>query len=115
MATNQVVWPSASYNADQPAKLITVTEKYEAAHVVVDITAGAPNLTVTLGGYDAFSKKTYSILTSVLNSGTTVLRIDPALTAGANIAKDRVPYQLSVAVTQSGGVAATYSVAAYLL
>src|ERR1035437_3847341 len=105
MARDETIFPSASYSANQ-TKVITIAEKYEAAEVVVDITAGLPNLVVTLGGKDATSGKTYTILTSsILTSGTTALRIGPELTAGTNVAKDYVPYELSVAVTQSGGVA----------
>lgn len=93
---------------------VTVWEKYQAAHIVVDITAGSPKLIVTVKGKDAASGKGYTLLTSAeLTSGTTVLKVGPELTAGTNIAKDYLPYQFYVDVTLSG--TATYSVGASLI
>lgn len=68
------------------------------AIVVIDITAitgtGTPSLTVTLQGKDSVSGKYYTILasTALTGTGTTILRVDPSLTASANlIAADVVP------------------------
>ena len=107
---------SESRTADVDSRVITVWEKYEAAHVVVDITAGSPNLIVTLKGKDPTSGKAYTLLqSSTINSGTTVLKIGPDYTAGTNVAKDYIPYMFYATITQSGGVAATYSVGAVFI
>lgn len=116
MAMHATLLGSESRTADVDSRLITIWEKYEAAHVVVDITAGSPNLIVTLKGKDPTSKKDYTLLTSTyINSGTTVLKVGPAYTAGTNVAKDYVPYMFYATVTQSGGVAATYSIGAVFI
>ncbi len=115
MASYVTVLPSASRSTNQ-SKQVKVYEKYQAAHFVVDITSGSPNLVVVVNGYDAESGKKYALLTSsTINSGTTVLKVGPDYTAGTNVAKDYLPYMLSVDVTQSGGVAATYSIGASLI
>ena len=113
MAMHAALLGSESRTADVDSRIITIWEKYEAAHVVVDITSGTPNLVVTLKGKDPTSNKDYTILTSsTLSSGTTVLKVGPDYTAGTNVAKDYVPYMFYASVAQSGGVAATYSIGA---
>ena len=113
MAMHATLLGSEARTADVDSRIITVWEKYEAAHVVVDITDGSPNLVVTLKGKDPTSKEDYTLLTSAtINSGTTVLKVGPAYTAGTNVAKDYVPYMFYASVAQSGAVAATYSIGA---
>jgi len=116
MAMHATLLDSQSRNADIDSRIITVWEKYEAAHVVVDITAGNPNLVVTLKGKDPTSKEDYTLLqSSTINGGTTVLKIGPVYTAGTNVAKDYIPYMFYASVTQSGAVAATYSIGAVFI
>jgi len=116
MAMHATLLGSESRIADVDSRVITVWEKYKAAHVVVDITAGNPNLVVSLMAKDPTSSKNYSLLqSSTINSGTTVLKVGPDYTAGTNVAKDYVPYMFYASVVQSGGVAATYSVGAVFI
>lgn len=103
---------------DSITKEITIWEKYTTAHIVVDITAGDSVLVVALKGKDLASGKKYLLLTSTLqpNSGTTLMKVGMDYTAAANIAKEHLPYQLSVEVTQSGGTPTlTYSIGASLI
>ena len=118
MAQHVGLLGSAARAAITNSPTITVAEKYEAAHLVVDVTAGSAfNLLVDIKGYDQTSGKTYSLLTSsVINAvGTTVLKVGPQYTAGTNVAKDYMPFSWYVTVTPSGGVGATYSVGASLI
>jgi len=110
------ILPSKARTASTSAE-VTVWDKYVAAHIVVDITAGDSPLIVALKGRDLASNKKYTLLSSTLqsNSGTTVLKLGPDYTAGANVAKDYLPYQLFVDVTLSGGTTATYSIGASLI
>ena len=118
MAQYVGILPSLARTADVTGKDITVAEKYQAAHIVVDVTAGSGfNLIFTVKGKDLASSKDYTILASPIINGvsTTVMRIGPELTAGTNIAKDYVPYTFHVDVTQSGNVSATYSIGGSLI
>jgi hypothetical protein len=118
LAQHVGILPSEARTTSVVGTDITVAEKYQAAHIVVDVTAGSGfNLTFAVKGKDLTSSKSYTILTSpIINStGTTVMRIGPELTAGANIAKDYIPYVFHVDVTESGGVSATYSIGASLI
>lgn len=86
------------------------------AVVVINITAlsGGGTCTITLQGKDELSGQYYTILASAaLNgTGTTVLRVDPSLTASANtIAADIVPRKWRVISTHSSAtVTATVGV-----
>ncbi len=75
------------------------------AVVVIDITAlTGTSVVVTVQGKDPLSGKYYTILASAaLNgTGTTVLRIDPSLTASANlIAADVMPRTWRVITTHT--------------
>jgi hypothetical protein len=112
------ILPSAARIDNVTGTDIVVADKFRAAHVVVDVTAGTGfNLIFTIKGKDKASEKDYTILASptINATGTTVMRVGPELTAGANIAKDYIPYVFHVDVTQSGGVSATYSIGASLI
>jgi len=118
MAAYVPLLESAARTADVTSRQVSVYEKYEAAHIVIDVTAGSGfNLLFSVNGHDSASGKDYTILTSsdITGTGTTVLRVGPQYTAGANVAKDYLPALWSVAVTQSGGASATYSVGASLI
>lgn len=87
-----------------------------ALHLVVDVVSGSPNLVVSVKGFDDVSDKAYTLLDSAtINGGTTVLKVGPDYTAGANVAKDYLPAYWRVDVTQSGSVAATYSIGASVI
>ena len=110
------VLPIAARTADTNSPIIVNHGNYHAMHLSVDITAGAPNLVVTVQGKASGTDKYYNLLqSSTINSGNTVLKIGSDYTAGTNVAKDYIPYEWRVAVTQSGGVSATYSIGASLI
>jgi len=98
--------------------VVSVYEKYNAAHVVIDVTAGTGfNLVFSVKGKDAASGKTYTIISTptINTTGTTIVKIAPEFTAGTNVAKDYIPYYFFVDTTVSGTVSATYSVGASLM
>lgn len=112
------ILPSEARTTDVTGVDITVAEKYQAAHIVIDVTVGTGfNLVASVKGKDPTSGKSYTILTSptINATGTTVMKIGPELTAGTNVAKDYIPYIFHVDVTQSGGASATYSIGASLI
>lgn len=118
MAIFVPVLESTARTANATSKTLSVADKYQAAHVVVDISAGSGfNLVFNVNGIDPSSGQSYTILsTPTINArGTTVMRIGPDYTAAANVAKDILPFQWNVTVTQSGGVSATYTVGASLV
>jgi hypothetical protein len=109
---------SEARTAGVTSPVITVSEKYTAAHVVVDVTAGTDfNLVFTVKGKDAVSGKSYTIIATptISSTGTTIVKIAPEFTAGSNVAKDYLPYNWYVDVTASGASSVTYSVAASLM
>lgn len=87
-------------------------ENQEALHVVVDVTSGS-NLSVTINGHDPESNKDYVLLTSLLPSGTTVLKVGPDYTSAANVAKDYVPSFWNVNTVPSGST--VFSIGASLI
>lgn len=88
--------------------------KFKGVEVVIDITAITGSLTVTIEGYDPVSGKKFTVLASAALAGvaTTVLRVYPGLTVGANlVASDHAPAQLDIkAVVATGPCTATISV-----
>lgn len=89
------------------------------AVVTIDITAiSASTAVFTVQGKDEISGKYYTILaSSALNAtGTTVLRIDPSLTASANlIAADIMPKFWRVIFTSGGAQSVTATVGVALV
>lgn len=55
---------------------------------ITSITGTSPSLTVIIEGYDAASKKYYTLLTSaaLTTAGLTILTVYPGVTAAANVA-----------------------------
>lgn len=93
--------------------------EFERLVLVVDVTAitDTPSITVTVSGVDRVSGKVFTLLVSaaIVATGTTVLRIGPALTAAANlVANDLVPPVFRVAVAHGDADSITYSVGAQL-
>lgn len=106
--------PFAVRASSEASKDITVWEKFNAAHVVVDHPNVGGGLTVTVFGKDPYSGFKYPLLSSaIVASGHTVMKIGPELTAGANIAKDYIPYQIFIDVASSGTNA--YSISASII
>lgn len=90
-----------SSSVDSPK--VTVWEKYEAAHIVIDHPNVGGGLTVNLLGYDQGAQYSYSLLSgAIVTSGHTLWKIGPAYTAAAGVVKDYIPYQFYVSVTASG-------------
>lgn len=112
MATYKRILPDAARTAFTSSPIFISEDKFTAMHLVVDITDGS-NLSVAIKGMDGVSSKSYTILSSVLASGTTVMRVGPDYTAGANIAKDYIPYKWFVDINPSGST--TVSVGASLI
>lgn len=82
---------------------------------VTSINAGTPSVVFTVEGKDPVSGKYYTLLASaaIVAVGTTVLRVNPGLTAAANtIAKDMLPSLWRVKAVHADGQAITYSVGA---
>lgn len=121
MAKRVNLFASAARTATVTTPVIAANDQedtYNALYVVVDVTAGtAFNLTPSIGLYDSASAKTITLLTgSVINAtGTTLLRVGPAYTAGANVAKEYVPAEWTATFTISGGIGATFSANAHLV
>lgn len=118
MAAYVTILPSKERTASVDSPAITVWEKYQAAHIAIDINSGSGfNLVFDVRGKDTASGKSYSLLTTgtIAASGLSILKIGPDYTSAANIAKDYMPYSFYVAVTASGSTSATYSVAASLI
>jgi hypothetical protein len=89
-------------------------------HLIIDVTAitDTPSITVEIQGKDEVSGKYYAILTSaaIVATGTTVLKVFPALTAVVNtVANDILPRIWRVSVTNADADSITYSVAANLV
>lgn len=116
MAAYVSLLESKARTADTTSKHIINWQDFKIAHLVVDVTAGAPNLIIDVKAYDNASTKSYTLLTSsTINSGTTVLKIGPDYSATTNVAKDYLPYEWYVTVTQSGGVSSTYTIGASMI
>lgn len=114
MAMNVNVLPFKVRTTSETGKDITVWDKYQAAHVVVNHPNIGGGITVVVFGKDLTSGFRYPLLsTNIVASGHTVMKIGPELTAGANIAKDYIPYQIFVDVTASGTNA--YSIGASII
>lgn len=85
---------------------------------VIDCTAvtATPSVVFLIEGVDRVSGKTWTLLQSaaITGTGTTVLRINDALTASANvIAKDALPSVIRVTATHGDADSITYSVGAH--
>lgn len=92
-------------------------ERARSLVVTIDVTAASatPSVVFTIMGVDRVSGKTYDILVSaaITGTGTTVLRVDPDLTAAANtIAKDIVPACIRIKAVHADADSITYSVGA---
>jgi len=72
---------------------IVVWEKFTAAHIVVDHPNVGGGITVVAYGKDPSSGFRYPLLSSsIVASGHTLMKIGPDYTAGANVAKEYIPY-----------------------
>lgn len=85
--------------------------------LVIDVTAvtATPSVVFTIQGVDRVSGKTFDVLVSaaITGTGTTVLRVNDALTAAANtIAKDAIPPVIRITAVHGDADSITYSVAA---
>jgi len=75
-----------------------------------------PSVVFTIQGYDPAAAAWFDLLASaaITGTGTTVLRVHPALTASANlIAKDLVPLRWRVNAVHGNATTITYSVGAF--
>lgn len=82
---------------------------------VIDVTAvtSTPSVVFTIRGVDPISNKTWDILASaaITSTGTTILRVDPGLTASANlIAKDVLPQAVDIFADHADTDSITFTV-----
>lgn len=87
------------------------------AVIIINVTAkgSAPSVVFTVKGKSSLDGGYYTILASaaITNTGTTVLRVYPGLTAGANVtASDVLPRVWRVEAVAGNGDSLTYSVSA---
>jgi len=120
LAEHVTVFPLKARTTAQTSSIIENDEGAEGLVVVIDCTAVAdtPSVTFTIQGYDTTSSKAYTILASaaITGTGTTVLRVHPALTAATNtIAKDLLPRYWRVSVAVADADSMTYSVGASMV
>lgn len=114
-----IVLPSAARTAAPNDQQFVAGNRYRGITVVIDVTAivTAPSITVTVNAVDRASGKAYALLasTAITTVSTTVLQIDPALTAAANSkASASLPSTIRVTVTHANGNSITYSIGASL-
>jgi len=87
--------------------------------VVIDVTVDPASASIVfdIKGVDAFSGKSFILLTSaaIAATGTTVLRVHPSLAAAANlVADDMVPPVIEVVATAADADSITYSVTGFI-
>lgn len=88
--------------------------------VVIDVTAisATPSVVFTIEGFDKLSGKYFTILASaaITGTGTTVLRVGPALTAAANlVANDQLPAFWRIKAVHGDADSITFSVGCHLI
>lgn len=112
------VWASAARTATPDTEELELPHGAQKAYVVIDCTAvtATPSVTFLIEGVDRASGKTFTLLQSaaITATGTTVLRINDALTASANtIAKDCLTPVIRFTATHADADSITYSVGAH--
>jgi hypothetical protein len=114
MAMRVTFLPLEVRSGNVNSREVSVYEKYTAAHLVVDHPNVGGGFTVNVYGKDLTSGYSYSLLSSnIVASGHTLMKIGPDYTAGANVAKEYIPYTVWVGVTASGVNA--YSIGASII
>jgi hypothetical protein len=94
---------------------LTNNQRFVGAHVLFDVTdleGGAPDVTVSIDGYDYGSSTWYNLLTglSVVTVSFNIYKIHPDFTAAANlVAKEGIPYLWRVILTHDDAAPITYS------
>lgn len=115
---SHTVFASAARTATPDTQELELPGGVEKAYVVIDCTAvtATPSVTFLIEGVDRTSAKTWTLLQSaaITGTGTTVLRINDALTASANVtAKDSLPPVIRFTATHGDADSITYSVGAH--
>src|SRR5258706_14984930 len=115
MAMRATLLPMEVRTSSVDSQKITVWEKFNAAHIVIDHPNVGGGLTFNLLGYDQGARYSYSLGLSgaITSSGHTLWKIGPEYTAAAGVAKEYVPYCFYVSVTASGTNA--YSITASVI
>ena len=106
------IYESSARTATPATATLTLGSK--AGVFVIDVTAvtATPSVVFTILGVDPLSGKTWTILASaaITTTGTTILRVDPGLTASANlIAKDVLPQGVNVTAVHGNTDSITYT------
>lgn len=107
MAAYVKLFPFKVRTASAESDRVTVWDKYQAAHIVIDHANVGGGLTVgvfgVVPGDNGSPDFQYSLAsTAIIASGHTVIKIGPDYTAATNVIKDYMPYYFKVAVTASG-------------
>lgn len=115
---SHTVYASAARTTTPDTEELELPGGVQKGYFVIDCTAitASPSVTFLIEGVDRASGKTWTLLQSaaVVGTGTTVLRINDALTAAANtIAKDSLPPVIRVTATHGDADSITYSVGAH--
>ncbi|MFE6846564.1 hypothetical protein [Streptomyces sp. NPDC057686] len=108
------VYASAARTATPDGQEFELPRRARAGRFVVDVTAktASPSVVFTISGVDRTSGKTYPLFTSaaVTSTGTTVLKVDSALAAATNVAKDTLPPVIRIQAVHGNSDSITYSV-----
>lgn len=109
------VFASAARTATPDTSEIELPRGARQGIFVIDVTAATstPSTVFSIYGVDRVSGKTFLLLASaaIVGTGTTVLRINDALTAAANtIAKDALPPVIRVDAVHGNANSQTYTV-----
>lgn len=115
-----VVFPSQARTADATSDDFKIGGGPVTGLVlVIDATAIAatPSVTFVVRGYDPHTNKAYDIGTSaaVTAVSTKIVRVNPALTAAADIFKDMIPNYFRIFADHSDADSITYLVSAHLV
>ena len=114
-----VVLPSAARTTTPDTQEFRSLGRAAGLVVVVNATAktSSPSVVVTISGVDIFTGALWTVIASaaITNTGTTVLKVHPGITAATNVAvADVLPVAFRVTCTHGNTDSITYSVAAYL-
>lgn len=112
MKESRILYASAATTADHNIDFNTAST---GGVVVIDVTATAatPSVVFTIQGVDPASDAVWTILASaaVTATGTTTLKVHPAMTASANaVAKDMLPQAVRLNCNHADGDSITYSI-----
>lgn len=122
MSQNRItdtIYSSAARTATPDAPVL-INKFNRGVHVIIDVTAitDTPSVVFSIQGKDGVSENWYTLLTSVaiVGTGTTLLRVEPAVTDEANLVEGaQIPRVWRVQAVHADADSITYSVGANLV